>query len=147
MRSCGKARAKTFPRIWLTESPRSPPSLHRRTSGPRVRRRSHSRRRQFFFSLLRVAVVEKLAHDFNFPRFHFLAVKREVAAKRIAFEHQRKPVPVILPHFVKRDRLHVIPKWRGLRGLDRLAFAIESEKDRAVQAVAIGKLEIEFAAF
>ena len=80
---------------------------------------------------------------------HLLAVELEPRGERAAGEDLGEPVPVVLPHFIVGDAVEVEPGgWAWPRSmLDRLAAEMAREEDGAVQAVAVGKLKVELAAF
>ena len=73
--------------------------------------------------------------------------KTNHASKPSPGERPRQPVAVVGPHFVEGNRVEREPQRRGLDGLDGLAGKIARDEDRANEAVAIGELEVQHAAF
>jgi hypothetical protein len=75
-----------------------------------------------------------------------LAVEFEKTGETCAANQERQPVAVVRPHLVVGNGIERGPERRRFIGLARLAFEIVGEKDRAMQAVTVAKLEMQFAA-
>jgi len=75
-----------------------------------------------------------------------LAVKVEVALKVRALEEERKPEPVVGPHFLVGNLVERGPERHCLLSFAGLPEKIVGKKNRAVQTKAVAKLEMEFAA-
>jgi len=82
----------------------------------------------------------------NPVREELFAVELEVAFEMRAPDQEREPMTVIGPHLLVWDLVERRPEWNGFGGLTRLTGEIMSEKNRAMQAVAVAKLEMQFAA-
>src|SRR5262249_35649530 len=74
----------------------------------------------------------------------FVAVKLEVAVEMRPVDEQRQPVTIVRPHLVGGDFVYSCPEWDGLFGRARFTEKIEGDKNRAVQSVAVAKLEVQF---
>ena len=77
---------------------------------------------------------------------HLFAIEIEPPGESPAGEHLRQPMAVVLPHLVVGNRLEIEPQRRGLVGLDGLAGELPRDENGAVQAVAVGELEVQFTA-
>src|ERR1041385_5088131 len=61
-----------------------------------------------------------------------------------AANKERQPVPVIGPHFVVGDGVDCCPKWDGFVGLAWFPIERMGEKNRAIKAVAVAELKMQF---
>ena len=76
----------------------------------------------------------------------FFAVEFEVTGKRFTPEQERKPVSVVRPHVIIGNGIERGPEWDGLVRFLRFSLEIMREENRAVQAEAVPKLEVQLAA-
>lgn len=72
---------------------------------------------------------------------HFLSIKEKTRTKGPPGKQTGQPVTVVLPHAVIRNLVDGSPHRHGLIGLDGFADAVRREKNTAMQAVTIRKLE------
>lgn len=74
-----------------------------------------------------------------------LAVELEITGKMLALDQEREPVPVVGPHFVVGDGVERGPERNGFVSFVRFALEIQRPEDRAMEAVTVAELEMQFA--
>lgn len=105
------------------------------------------RRRLSATSLSRGRAVHGLLRRLDFLGEHGGAGEFEGSDKPHSVQHQWHPMAVVFPHFVVRNLVDAAPKGRRFVCFDKFAREIVRLKNHAVQAVTVGKLELEFSAF
>ena len=90
---------------------------------------------------------ERLAHaraEIQITAKHLVAVECESALKAFAFENLWEPELVVFPHLVVGHFVDLHPHGHRFIGFGQLPLVEVANEDGAVNAQAVGKLEIEF---
>jgi len=76
---------------------------------------------------------------------HLIVVESETTLKAFALKHLGEPELVVLPHLVVGHLVGLHPHGKGFVRFGQLSLVEVTDEDRAVNAQAVGELEVKFA--